>query len=96
MWGIMKKFIVLFLLSVLSQNLNAADWLVDSGRKIPICGVQQSCHVGTDDWERGGGGAPPQSAEDIYQSWLATAAGKEYVRKNEEKQRKKVELAIID
>lgn len=75
----MKKIIVLMLVSIATQNLNASDWLRDDFAS--LSGRPQSpargCATGTKDWI--GGDGPMQSLEDVTRAWLATPAGKVYL-----------------
>lgn len=87
MWGIMKKIIILFLVSMLSQSLSAADWFGSEcnshGRRTPI----RSCYSGTDDWLSGGG--PAMSLSD------ALAQDKIIRSLKEQQDKEAVEAAII-
>ncbi len=67
MWEKMKKFIVLFLVSSLTQNLSAAVPANVDYENYDRTTAGSGCCVGTDDWL--GGPGPMQSQEDAYRAW---------------------------
>ena len=94
MWGIMKKFIVLFLISILTQNLSAAvPFNVDYESYDRIIN-ESPCLPGTNDCLPGAG--PEMSlkdAYDTYNAWLKTLKGQQYLEEKRERARKKAEEA---